>query len=157
VIRAANVGAQLALAIIGGNPARFAPFAGLYRETLKELGKEQLPISIHSPGHIAETDSQAQEEYFPHYQAMHARIGAERGWGQLSKEQYMHEVQFGSLYVGSPETVANKIAFALDSVDADRFDLKYASGTTPHSKLMKSIELYGTKVIPYVREKLSAK
>jgi probable LLM family oxidoreductase len=157
VIRAANVGAQLALAIIGGNPARFAPFAGLYRESLAELGKDQLPISIHSPGHIAETDQQAQEEYFPHYQAMHSRIGAERGWGQLSKEQYMHEVQFGSLYVGSPETVGNKIAFALESVGADRFDLKYASGTTPHSKLMKSIELYGTTVVPYVREKLAAK
>ena len=157
VIRAAKVGAQLALAIIGGNPARFAPFAGLYRESLTDLGKPQLAISIHSPGHIAETDEQAQEEYFPHYQAMHARIGAERGWGPLSKEQYMHEIQFGSLYVGSPQTIGEKIYYALSSVGADRFDLKYASGTTPHSKLMKSIELYGTQVIPYVREKLSAK
>ena len=154
-IRAARVGAQLALAIIGGNPSRFAPFAGLYRETLDQLGKTQMPISIHSPGHIADTDAQAQEEYFPHYQAMHARIGAERGWGPLTKEQYMHEIEHGSLYVGGPETIAKKILHALTSVGAQRFDLKYASGTTPHSKLMRSIELYGTKVIPLIREKLA--
>ena len=155
-VRAARVGAQLALAIIGGNPARFAPFARLYKETLTELGKAELPVSIHSPGHIAETDAKAREEYFPHYQAMHARIGAERGWGPLTKEQYIHEIEFGALYVGSPRTIAGKIYHALTSVDAQRFDLKYASGTTPHSKLMKSIELYGTEVIPLVREKLAS-
>ncbi len=156
VVRTARVGAQLALAIIGGAPERFAPYADLYRTSLKEFGHAPLPISIHSPGHIAESDEQAREEYFPHYQAMHARIGAERGWGPLTPQQYLGEIVHGSLYVGSPETIAKKIAHAIQGVGAQRFDLKYASGTTPHSKLMKSIELYGTKVIPLAREILNS-
>ena len=154
VVSAARLGAQLALAIIGGSPERFAPFAQLYRDSLKEFGREPLPISIHSPGHIAATDNAAIEGYWPHYAAMHARIGRERGWGQITPEQFINEIRHGSLYVGSPETVAAKIARAIKAVGAQRFDLKYASGTTPHSLLMKSIELYGTEVIPLVNSLL---
>ncbi|MEI6649538.1 MAG: LLM class flavin-dependent oxidoreductase [Actinomycetes bacterium] len=154
VVRAARVGAQLALAIIGGAPERFAPFAQLYRDSLKEFGREPLPISIHSPGHIAATDEEAIEGYWPHYAAMHARIGRERGWSQITPEQFVNEITHGSLYVGSPQTVAKKIARAVTAVGAQRFDLKYASGTTPHSMLMTSIGLYGTEVIPLVRSLL---
>jgi len=157
VVRAARVGAHLALAIIGGDPARFRPFADLYESALTEFGKERLSISIHSPGHISDTDEQAIEEQWPHYYSMFGRIGRERGWGPTTKEHYLNEVQHGSLYVGSPETVARKIAYAIDSVGADRFDFKYANGPMPHSKLMKSIELYATKVVPRVREILSEK
>ena len=157
VVRAARVGAHLALAIIGGDPARFRPFADLYESALTEFGKERLSISIHSPGHISDTDEQAIEEQWPHYYSMFGRIGRERGWGPTTKEHYLNEVQYGSLYVGSPETVARKIAYAIDSVGADRFDFKYANGPMPHSKLMKSIELYATKVVPRVREILSEK
>lgn len=157
VVRAARVGANLALAIIGGDPARFRPFADLYVRALSEFGKDRLSISIHSPGHISDTDEQAIEEQWPHYYAMFGRIGRERGWGPTTKEHYLNEVQHGSLYVGSPETVARKIAYAIDSVGADRFDFKYANGPMPHSKLMKSIELFATKVVPRVREILSEK
>ncbi len=157
VVRAARVGAHLALAIIGGDPARFRPFSDLYVRALSEFGKERLSISIHSPGHISDTDEQAIEEQWPHYYSMFGRIGRERGWGPTTKEHYLNEVQHGSLYVGSPETVARKIAYAIDSVGADRFDFKYANGPMPHSKLMKSIELYATKVVPRVREILSEK
>ena len=157
VVRAASVGAHLALAIIGGDPARFRPFADLYESALTEFGKERLSISIHSPGHISDTDEQAIEEQWPHYYAMFGRIGRERGWGPTTKEHYLNEVRHGSLYVGSVETVARKIAYAIDSVGADRFDFKYANGPMPHSKLMKSIELYATKVVPRVREILSEK
>ena len=157
VVRAARVGAHLALAIIGGDPARFRPFADLYESALTEFGKERLSISIHSPGHISDTDEQAIEEQWPHYYAMFGRIGRERGWGPTTKEHYLNEVQNGSLYVGSPETVARKIAYGINSVGADRFDFKYANGPMPHSKLMKSIELYATKVVPRVREILSEK
>ncbi len=145
----------MALAIIGGDPARFAPYANRYRDTLDKTGQAQLPISIHSPGHIAETDEQAIEEQWPHYQTAFGRIGRERGWGPMTKMHYMSEVNGGSLYVGSPETVARKIAYAISSVGANRFDLKYANGPMPHSKTMKSIELYATKVVPLVNELLS--
>ena len=134
------------------SPARFAPFAALYRESLAKFGHPELPVSIHSPGHISQTDEQAIEEQWPHYLAAFGRIGKERGWGPISKDHYLNEVAHGSLYVGSPETVAQKIAYALKSVGAQRFDFKYANGPMPHSKLMKSIELYATKVVPRVRE-----
>ena len=150
VVRAARLNLQLALAIIGGDPARFAAFSNLYRQSMQEFGHPLKDISIHSPGHIADTDEQAIEEHWPAHYAMFGRIGRERGWAPMTKENYLHEVQHGSLYVGSPETVAKKIAYAIKSVGAQRFDFKYANGPQPHSKLMKSLELYGTKVIPKI-------
>lgn len=156
VVRAARLGIPMALAIIGGDPARFAPFAQLYKDSLAKLGKEELPISIHSPGHIGESDEEAIEDQWPHYQSSFGRIGRERGWGVIDKSHFIHEVRQGSLYVGSPETVAHKIAYAMRSVGAQRFDMKYATGPMPHGKLMKSIELYATKVVPMVRELLSS-
>lgn len=156
VIRAARLGVPMALAIIGGDPARFAPFAKLYRDQLEALGKPELPVSIHSPGHVAETDEQALEELWPNYAAGFGRIGKERGWGPMTVQHFMGEAQGGSVYVGSPDTVAEKIAYAVQSLGASRFDLKYANGPMPHSMLMKSIELYATEVIPRV-ERLLAK
>ena len=155
VVRAARLGIPMALAIIGGDPARFAPFSNLYREQLERLGKEQLPISIHSPGFVAETDQEAIELQWPHHEKAFGRIGKERGWAPMTKMHFISEVNGGSLYVGSPETVANKIAYAIKSVGAQRFDMKYATGPMPHSHLMRSIELYATKVVPMVKELLS--
>lgn len=155
VVRAARLGAHLVLAIIGGDPARFAPFSDLYRRALEQFGREQLPISIHSPGHIADTDELAAEQLWPHYQQMIGRIGRERGWSAPSREQFLAEIRYGSQYVGSPETVAQKIAHALRSVGAQRFDFKYCNGPIPHSQMMRSIELYATEVAPRVRELLA--
>jgi probable LLM family oxidoreductase len=155
VVRAARHGANLALAIIGGDPARFAPFANLYREAIEKFEKPLGQISIHSPGHIAETDEQAIAELEPHYLTMFGRIGRERGWAPTTRNHYLQEVKFGSLYVGSPETVAQKIAYAIESVGADRFDLKYANGPMPQKQLLRSIELYAKVVIPRVRELLA--
>jgi probable LLM family oxidoreductase len=155
VVRAARLGIPMALAIIGGDPARFAPFSRLYKESLEKFGRTELPVSIHSPGHIADTDEQAIEELWPHYEAMFGRIGRERGWGPTTKAHYLQEVQHGSLYVGSVETVAQKIAYAIRSVGAERFDLKYSNGPLSHSKLMHSIELYATQVVPRVQELLA--
>ena len=155
VVRAARLNAKLAIAIIGGDPARFAPFSDLYRTAMKEFGHEILPISIHSPGHISDSDEQAIEELWPHYEVMFGRIGRERGWGETTKAHFVNEVRHGSFYVGTPETVAKKIAHALRSVGAQRFDFKYANGPMAHSKLMKSIELYATQVVPMVKEILA--
>ena len=154
VLRAARLNIPMALAIIGGDPARFEPFARLYKETLAKLGMPELPVSVHSPGHVAETDDQAIAEAWPGYEASFGKIGLERGWGPTSKEHFLSEVYHGSMYVGSPETVAKKIVHALSSVGASRFDLKYDMGPLSHSKLTKSIELYATKVVPMVREML---
>ncbi len=154
VIRAARLGLPLALAIIGGDPARFNQFSGLYHHALEQFDRTPLPISIHSPGHIAETDEQAIAELWPHYEQFVGRLGRERGWPPTTYARFIDEVESGSLYVGSPETVAQKIAYAMNAVQASRFDLKYANGPVPHSKLLASIGLYGSQVIPRVRELL---
>ncbi len=156
VVRAAHHGLPMMLAIIGGDPARFRPFADLYRRALAELGKPPLPIGLHSPGYVAETDEQAREEFFPDYKQMHERIGAERGWrGGMTREHFDRETEHGSLYVGSPETVARRIAATARLLGISRFNLKYSAGLLAHEKLMRSIELYGTRVIPLVRELLA--
>jgi probable LLM family oxidoreductase len=152
VVRAARYGFPLTLAIIGGDPRRFTPYVELYYRALKQFGHETLPIGIHSPGHIAETDARARAELWPAYQVMRNRIGAERGWGPTSRAEFDQEVAVGSLYVGSPETVARKIAATVNALGASRFDLKYSAGTLAHDPMLRSIELYGRDVIPRVRQ-----
>ena len=155
-MRAAHYGLPLVLAIIGGDPRRFRPFIDLYRRALTEFGYGELPIAVHSPGYVAESDEEAREELWPYYKEGRDRIGASRGWPPVTRAQFDQEASAdGSLYVGSAETVANKIARTVASLDIDRFDLKYSSGRFPHEKLMSNIELYGTQVVPRVRELLA--
>ncbi|HWV27275.1 MAG TPA: LLM class flavin-dependent oxidoreductase [Aeromicrobium sp.] len=155
VVRAAKYGHPMMLAIIGGPPERFAPFADLYRRALAEMGRDVLPVGVHSPGHVGATDAEARDELFPHFKANRDRIGRERGWGPATREQFEAEVDHGALFVGSPETVAQKIAATVKTLGLSRFDLKYANGTMPHEQLMDSIGRYGTEVIPQVRELLA--
>ncbi|MGV8885349.1 MAG: LLM class flavin-dependent oxidoreductase [Microbacteriaceae bacterium] len=155
VVRAASYGLPLMLAIIGGDPLRFAPYIDLYHRALAQLEKPTLPIGVHSPGFIADTDEEASELLWPHYSVMRDRIGKDRGWPPMTRAEFDDEVKFGSLYVGSPDTVAAKIANTVSGLGVDRFDLKYSAGPMPHSALMHAIELYGTKVIPQVRERLA--
>jgi probable LLM family oxidoreductase len=153
VVRAARYGFPLTLAIIGGSPMRFRPYVDLYRQALEKLGQPALPIAVHSPGHVAETDDQARNELWPHYQTMINRIGGERGWPPTSRDHFEREAgPDGALCVGSPETVAAKIASTARQLGLSRFNLKYSAGTLPHDLLMKSIELVGTRVAPRVRE-----
>lgn len=160
VVRAARYRFRLMLAIIGGEPSRFAPFVELYHRAVRELHSESgdtapLPVGVHSPGFIADTDDAARDLLFPHFKANRDRIGAERGWGPATRAQFDAEIEHGSLYVGSPETVALKIASTARTLGLDRFDLKYANGPMPHAELMHAIELYGGEVIPRVRELLA--
>lgn len=157
IVRAARYGLPLMLAIIGGSPSRFAPYTDLYREALEKLEQPRdLPIGVHSPGHVAETDEKARDRMWPAYKAMHDRIGRERGWPPMSRADFDREVDRGSLYVGSPETVARKIAATVKALGLARFDLKYSAGPLPHAHMMSCIELYGRRVIPLVREMLAA-
>jgi probable LLM family oxidoreductase len=156
VIRAARYGFSLMLAIIGGSPSRFAPFSQLFREALESFGRDPLPVGVHSPGHIAATDEQAREEFWPRYLEVIRNVSKTRGFAIPTKDSFLHEVgSHGALYVGSPETVAQKIARNLDVLGATRFDLKYGMGGLSHDALMTNIELYGTQVIPRVRELLA--
>ena len=156
VVRAARYGMPLMLAIIGGDPRRFRPYVELYHRTLAKTGVAPLPIGVHSPGHIADTDDEAREVLWPAYREMRDRIGAERGWGPTSHAEYEREIAAGSLYVGAPETVARKIAATARALGLARFDLKYSAGTLAHETMMRSIALYGREVIPRVRELLAA-
>lgn len=152
VIRAARHRLPLMLAIIGGNPQRFAPWVDLYHRALAQYGHPTLPVGAHSPGHVAPTDEQAREEVWPHYAAMFTRIGAERGWPPVTRAQFDREVgPAGALCVGSPETVAAKIATTVVALGLSRFDMKYSNGTLPHAQMMTSIELYATEVVPRVQ------
>jgi len=155
VMRAAHYGMPMMLAIIGGDPRRFAPFADLYRRALKEMGKPELPLGVHSHGFVGETDALAKEDLFVDYKRMRDKIGKERGWPALTRADFEDEIAYGSLYVGSPETVARKIAATVQALGVRRFDLKYSAGPLSHEKMMRCIELYGRKVIPLVREMLT--
>lgn len=155
VVRAANYGLPLVIAIIGGSPTRFAPFAALYRRALEDLEQPPLPIAVHSPGFIAESDEEAAELLWPHHRELVTRIGAERGWPPPTRAGFENEIRAGALHVGAPETVAQKITQTLHVLGASRFQLKYTSGTVPHEAQLRCIELYGTKVAPRVRELLA--
>lgn len=157
VVRAAVLGLPMALAIIGGTPDRFAPFVQLYRNTLKNIGKNpaEYPVSINSHGFIAEDSQQAMNEYYPPYADTMGRIGRERGWPPPSREQFDHECSpYGALFVGSPQQVIDKIMYEYELFKHNRFLLQISVGTLPHDRMMKAIELYGTKVAPVVRKNI---
>jgi probable LLM family oxidoreductase len=153
VIRAARYGYSLMLAIIGGSPARFAPFSQLFQQALQRFGRAPLPVGVHGPGHVAATDEKARAEFWPRYRDVIASVAETRGFAIPTPDSFLREVgPAGALYVGSPETVAQKIAVNLTVLGANRFDLKYGMGGLSHQALMTNIELYGTQVIPRVRE-----
>ncbi|WP_055591230.1 LLM class flavin-dependent oxidoreductase [Streptacidiphilus griseoplanus] len=157
VIRTARYGFSLMLAIIGGPTARFAPFTELFRRALEEFGQPERPVGVHSPGHVAATDEQAVAEFWPHYERTMRTVAAQRGFRAPAFEHFMHDVgPDGALYVGSPRTVATKIAETLRVLGAGRFDLKYGMHGMPHGTLMNAVELFGTEVAPLVREMTAA-
>ncbi|MGL4321272.1 MAG: LLM class flavin-dependent oxidoreductase [Paracoccaceae bacterium] len=155
IVRAVRYDLPLMLAIIGGDPRRFLPYIDLYHRATTQLKKPVRPMGVHSHGFVAATDAEALETLWPHYKGIHDRIGRERGWGPTTKDRFLAEVEGGSVYAGSPQTVARKITATMRDLGLQRFDMKYSSGTLPHAAMMRSIELYGTKVIPMVREMLA--
>jgi alkanesulfonate monooxygenase SsuD/methylene tetrahydromethanopterin reductase-like flavin-dependent oxidoreductase (luciferase family) len=143
------------LAVIGGPPIRFLPLIELYKRALDKYGRPLQRIGMHSHGLVARTDQEAADLQWPHWAHVFERAAAERGWARPTIDRFQAEVDEGSLYLGSVETVATKIAWVIRLLGLSRFDLAYATGRVPHEQKMATIELYGREVIPRVRELLA--
>ena len=156
VVRAARFGLPLMLAVIAGSPERFAPYVELYKRALEQYSQPELPIGLHSLGFVADTDEDALRIQWPYYKEQFEWAARERGWRPPTYEQFQAEVDHGSMYVGSPETVAHRIAAVARTLSLSRFDLHYAIGRVPYDQRLATIELYGREVIPRVRELLAA-
>ena len=157
-VRAGTLGLPMALAIIGGEPARFAPFVELYREAGRRAGHppSRLKLSVNSHGYLADTARQAVAESFPAAEVLMNRIGRERGWPPLTRRQYEASRSLeGHLMVGDPEEVAQKILYQHDLFGHERVLLQLSVGTMPHDQVMRAIELFGTRVAPVVRDEVA--
>lgn len=155
VIRTARYGLPLMLAIIGGDPSRFSRYIDLYRRAAEQFGTTAHPVGMHSPGFVADTDEEARALHWPHFKVVRDTIGALRGWPPVTRSEYEAEIEHGSMYVGSPRTVARKMAATIERLGVGRFDLVYTGGAQPVGARLRAVELYGTEVIPMVRELLA--
>lgn len=154
VVRAATLGLPMALAIIGGMPERFVPVIDLYRDTAQRAGHDlaRLPVGINSHLYVADTSQQAADEFFGPYAEVMTRIGRERGWPPTTRQQFdVLRSAKGALLVGSPDEVIDKILFEHELFGHQRFLAQMTVGPMPHAKVMRSLELFGTKVAPVVR------
>lgn len=157
VERAARNGLPVILAMVGGSYEKFAPLAKVYRETLAANGFGHVPIGVSSFGHIAASDDDAMEQVSPHILKVMNHIRASRSATAMTRDDLVAQAGLGgSIFVGSPETVANKIIALARKYRFDRLDLKYAHGDLSHDLRMESIRLYATEVAPRVREALSS-
>jgi len=153
IVRAGQRGLPVALAIIGGSPDRFAVFSKLHRRTLEDSGFDprSVPLAVHMHGYIGEDTSQAADEYYPSYEVPMTKLGSERGWAAMTRQQYdMMRSPGGSLVIGDPRTVADKILHTREVLGVSRFMLHISVGTLPHDKVLRTIELLGTQVAALV-------
>jgi alkanesulfonate monooxygenase SsuD/methylene tetrahydromethanopterin reductase-like flavin-dependent oxidoreductase (luciferase family) len=157
VVRAANYGLPMALAIIGGLPAQFAPHLRLYREVYEKAGHDlsKIRLSINSHTFIADSAQEARDIFYPPYADVMGRIGKERGWSGLTRQQFDASTGHkGALLVGSVQEVVDKILYEHELFGHTRFLAQMSLGAMPHDKVLRSIELLGTKVAPAVRKAL---
>jgi probable LLM family oxidoreductase len=155
-LRAGTLGLPMALAIIGGQPERFKPFAELFRRSAEEAGHPGLPLSINSHAYVADTSQRAADEFFPGYATMMNRIGRERGWAPMERPSFdALRTLRGALVVGSADEVVEKILYQHQLFGHQRFMAQMSVGTMPHAQVMRSIELFGTEVAPVVRKELA--
>ncbi len=157
VVRAATLGLPLAIAIIGGDPKHFVPLVDLYREAARRAGHDPstLPVSINSHGFIAAGSKEAADIAFPPYFDAFSRIGRERGWPPPTRQRFDADRSArGSMFVGSPQEVIDKILYEHELFRHDRFLVQFSVGAMPHDRMLKSIELFGTVVAPAIRKAL---
>jgi alkanesulfonate monooxygenase SsuD/methylene tetrahydromethanopterin reductase-like flavin-dependent oxidoreductase (luciferase family) len=160
VARAGRLGLPMALAIIGGEPARYAPMVELYRRSAREAGHDPdlLPVSINSHGFVADNSQQAADAAFPPFAATMNRIGRERGWPPMSRQQFEESRTLrGANFVGDPQEMIDKILFQHEIFGHQRFLVQLTVGPMPHAEVMRAIELYGTVVAPAVRAEVGVK
>ncbi len=153
--RAGMLGLPLAIAIIGGHPARFTPFVDIYRDAWARGGHDpaKARVGINSHGFIADDEATAVEAFYPRYTDAMGRIGKERGWPPPTRAHFDAErAPEGALLLGSPQQVIDKILHGHALFANDRFLLQLSVGTMPHAQMMRAIELYGTVVAPAVRK-----
>jgi probable LLM family oxidoreductase len=156
VVRAGALGLPLALAIIGGEPARFAPLATLHRRAVEKYGHGPLPVSINSHGFVADTSQAATDSFYATYAEVMTQLGRERGWGPMTRDQFAGLAGLhGAVVVGDPEQVAEKILFQHELFGHQRFLMQSSLGAAPHREVLRSIELLGTQVAPMVRAELA--
>lgn len=154
VVRAARFGLPMMLAAVGGPPARFSGHVDLYQRSLDEFGHARQPVGTHSLGLVADTDGEARELWWPYWERLMEQASIERGFPRPTRGRYEAEVAGGALYIGSPDTVAAKIAQSIRDLSLSRFDLKYDIVKLPAAARSRTIELLGTEVIPRVRRLL---
>ena len=160
VIRAGTLGLPLAVAIIGGLPEKFVPFVDLYRESVRRAGHDpsKLKVSINSHGYIADDSQQAMDESFPSFQLFMNKIGRERGWPPMTRDQFDASCSLrGANFIGSPDQIIEKILFQHELFGHQRLLLQLSIGTMPHAKVLHAIELLGTKVAPIVRDEIASR
>jgi probable LLM family oxidoreductase len=158
-VRAATLGLPLMLAIIGGMPEQFVPFINLYKETAKKVGRDmsQLQFGVNNHMYIGEDSQKAADEFFPYYETMMNRVGRDRGWPPLSRQQFEYSRSpKGALMVGSVQQIIDKILYEHEIFGNTRFFAQASVGNVPHNMIMKSIELFGDRVAPVIRRELGA-
>ncbi|MFS8581898.1 MAG: LLM class flavin-dependent oxidoreductase [Limnochordales bacterium] len=157
-VRAGRLGLPMAIAIIGGLPERFSVFAELHRRAAEQAGHPRPPLSINSHGFIADTSQEAMDIAYPAFKYQMDRIGRERGWPPMTREQFEASCTLrGANFVGSPQQVIDKILYQYEIFGHDRFTLQITVGSMPHDKVMRAIELFGTEVAPVVRKEVARK
>lgn len=155
IIRAARYGFPVMLAIIGGEHRRFKPYMDLYEKAANQFGTPNHPMGVHSHGVIAETDEEAYEIAWKYYKPSLDTLGGERGWSPMTEQRFKDEIKYGAYFIGSPETVAQKIAGVIKEMEFGRFDLIYGMGGQKQEDRFRTIQLYGEVVIPRVKELLN--
>jgi probable LLM family oxidoreductase len=158
-VRAATLGLPLMLAIIGGMPEQFVPFINLYKETAKKVGRDmsQLQFGVNNHMYVGEDSQKAADEFFPYYATMMNRVGRDRGWPPLSRQQFEYSRSpKAALMVGSVQQVIDKILYEHEIFGNTRFFAQASVGNVPHKMIMKSIELFGDRVAPVIRRELGA-
>jgi len=155
-VRAGKLGLPMMVAILGGSPERFVPFTDLYRKSAQEAGHDvdKLQLGINTHFYVADDSQQAADEFYPSYEILMNRIGRERGWSPLDRRQFEHMRAGGPLMVGSVQEIIDKILRQHELFHHTRFLAQFIEGDIPHRKMLRAIELFGTRIAPVVRKEL---